>query len=79
MGGAPQPLPSIQLTKPIHPSIHPSTRLSPSPAVVLYESAKAIHGRPLPMIGRTYDNVFTHFVSHFCAESLPFLSPHFPP
>ena len=29
--------------------------------MVLYESAKNIHGRPFPMNGRTYRNVFTHF------------------
>jgi hypothetical protein len=29
--------------------------------VVLYESAKNIHGRPFPLNGRSYDNLFSHF------------------
>lgn len=33
--------------------------------MVLYESAVCIHGRSQPMFGRSYDNIFTHFVSIF--------------
>ena len=29
--------------------------------MVLYESAKNIHGRPFPLNGRSYDNLFSHF------------------
>jgi prolyl 4-hydroxylase len=29
--------------------------------MVVYESAKALHGRPTAMRGRHYDNVFVHF------------------
>jgi len=29
--------------------------------MVLYESAKALHGRIKPMLGKHYDNIFVHF------------------
>lgn len=29
--------------------------------MILYESAKCIHGRPLPYNGTTYTNLFVHF------------------
>lgn len=29
--------------------------------MVLYESARAVHGRPVPMQGKYYSNFFTHF------------------
>jgi hypothetical protein len=29
--------------------------------MVLYESATKIHGRPQPLSGRYYANIFTHF------------------
>jgi hypothetical protein len=29
--------------------------------LVLYESAVAIHGRPMPFTGRTYSGIFSHF------------------
>jgi prolyl 4-hydroxylase len=29
--------------------------------MVLYESAKLLHGRPVPMRGRRYENVFIHY------------------
>lgn len=32
--------------------------------MVLYESAKLLHGRPVPMKGKGYANVFIHFMPH---------------
>ena len=29
--------------------------------MVLYESAKLLHGRPSPFIGRHYENIFVHY------------------
>jgi prolyl 4-hydroxylase len=29
--------------------------------MVLYESAKLIHGRPTPFVGKRYDNLFVHY------------------
>ena len=33
--------------------------------MVLYESAKLLHGRPSPFVGSHYDNIFIHY----CPES----------
>lgn len=30
--------------------------------MVLYESAKLLHGRPEPFVGSHYDNIFIHFM-----------------
>jgi prolyl 4-hydroxylase len=29
--------------------------------MVLYESAKLLHGRPEPFVGEHYDNIFAHY------------------
>ncbi len=30
--------------------------------MLLYESAKCPHGRPDPLVGEYYDNLFVHFI-----------------
>lgn len=41
--------------------------------MVLYESAKNVHGRPTAMNGRSYDNIFTHFVRFSLLSLLSFV------
>ena len=51
---------SISLSLKDHDGEDHSIMMSPGD-IIWYESASVIHGRPYPLRGRSYDNVFAHF------------------